>query len=91
MISVTKVFNKLYGMDIVTVSIGDFSTEIAQWDDNKYFMLSLNTTPKCFVIETGKKFVSVKNAKKYYLERLKICLEDNLMDLKSVNYRRTKK
>ena len=81
-----KYYNDLYGMNIVQIIVGDFSTRIAHWKNPSAFHLSLDTTPKCFLIETGKGFESVENAKGYYLKTLKIFLEDTLDLLKDISY-----
>jgi len=82
-----KSYSNLYGMNIVEIIVGDFSTRIAKWKDKKLFQLSLNTTPKCFLIDQNKDFKSVKDAKKYYLEGLKMLMEDTLELLSDIEYR----
>ena len=70
------------------IIVGDFSTGIAKWKENGFFQMSINTTPKCFVIgPTDRDFKTVEEAKKYYLEGLKICMEDTLYLLEDVEYR----
>jgi hypothetical protein len=83
-----KYHDNLRGLDVVQIIVGDFSTGIAKWKENGFFQMSINTTPKCFVIgPTDRDFKTVEEAKKYYLEGLKICMEDTLYLLEDVEYR----
>lgn len=79
----TRYYSNIHGMKIVDIEVGapllgTFSTKIAQWKGNGKFQLNLRTTPKCGLIETNKDFKNIKEAKKYYLDNLKMFLEDTL-------------
>jgi len=80
-----KYMDNILGIEVTEITVGDFSTRIAQWKD-EMFQLSLNTTPKCWLIVTDNDFKSVKEAKKYYLETLKMVVEDTLELLKDIDY-----
>ena len=85
-----KYKDNITNLEITEIVVGDFSTKIAQWRDKigkkSLFQLSLNTTPKCCLIETDRDFKSVKEAKKFYLDNLKIFLEDTLELLEDIDY-----
>ena len=74
---------------IVEVSVGDFSTKIATYKNTpkRLVQLGLDTKPKIWLIDINKTFTSVSEAKKYYLDGLKISLEDHLHIMKKHNYK----
>lgn len=84
-----KYKDNITGLEITKITVRDFSTRIAKWKDKigktDTVQLSLDTTPKCWLIEPGRDFNSIDEAKKYYLDNLKMCLEDTLELLKDID------
>ena len=82
MVKITTYYSNIYGMNITDIDVNCFKTRIAKWKDGNKYSLWLRTTPKSYLLDLERDFDTVEEAKQYYLETLKIIVEDTLVDLK---------
>ena len=74
-------YSNMHGMWLDVLHCGAFSTTIGKWKEDRYYMLSLDTTPRCQQINTDRRFLTLTKAEEYYLKQLKKVLIETLKEI----------